>query len=193
VSRTINKARPAELSAAILQYLTRHGIGHLSLRPLAKAVGSSPRGLLYYFGSKEKMVIKVLAEVRQQQRTTYGQMQADTLEEEYREVWKHMSAPASEPLFHLFFEAYGLALRQPRVYKKFLRSTIDDWLAVILDPLLEEGYSRKQARALATILLAGLRGFMLDYCATHDRKRLDHAVNAWLRTLDLIPRHHKRA
>ena len=34
----------------------------LSLRPLAKAVGSSPQVLLYYFGSKEEMVVKALAE-----------------------------------------------------------------------------------------------------------------------------------
>jgi hypothetical protein len=27
---------------------------------------------------------------------------------------------------------------------------------------------------------------MLDYCATRDRKRLDRAVNLWLRALDPI-------
>ena len=43
---------------------------------------------------------------------------------------------------------------------------------------------RKQARAIATIMLAGLRGFMLDFCTTHDRKRVDQAVRLWLRSLD---------
>jgi hypothetical protein len=39
---------------------------------------------------------------------------------------------------------------------------------------------------LATIILAGLRGFMLDYCATKDRKRLDRAVRMWVEALDRV-------
>jgi AcrR family transcriptional regulator len=187
MSRTVNEKRPEELLDAIVHHLTKHGLAELSLRPLAKAVGSSPRVLLYYFGSKEKLVIKVLAEVRQRQRAIYGQMQAATFEEACRTIWKHMSAPGSEPLFRLFFEAYGIALRHPRLYKTFLRSTIEDWLGFVADPLRREGYALDQARAFATVVLAGFRGFMLDYCATRDRKRLDHAVSLWLHTLDSIP------
>jgi AcrR family transcriptional regulator len=186
VSRTADEKRPGELCIAIVQYLVRHGLADLSLRPLAKAVGSSPRVLLYYFGSKEKMVVKVLAEIRRCQRAAYAQMQADTFEDACRIVWRQMSAPASEPLFRLFFEAYGMALRHPKLYKNFLRSTIDDWLDFVTAPLHLEGYKPQQARAFATMVLAGLRGFMLDYCATGDRKRLDRAVDLWLRTLDRI-------
>src|ERR1700691_6120111 len=102
MSRTASQTRPRELREAIVQYLTRHGLADLSLRPLAKAVGSSPRVLLYYFGSKEKMVVEVLAEVRQRQRILYHQIDAPTWEEACRMVWKHMSAPASESLFRLF-------------------------------------------------------------------------------------------
>jgi AcrR family transcriptional regulator len=193
MSRTVNEKRPHELLDAIVHYLTKHGLADLSLRPLAKAVGSSPRVLLYYFGSKEKLVVKVLAEVRQRQRAIYGEIQAATFEEACRIIWKHMSAPDSEPLFRLFFEAYGIALRQPRLYKEFLHSTIADWLAFMADSLCREGYGHKQARAFATLVLAGFRGFMLDYCTTRDRKRLDHAVGLWLQTLDSIPLRRKDA
>jgi AcrR family transcriptional regulator len=186
MSRTANEKRPDELLDAIVQYLIRHGIVDLSLRPLAKAVGSSPRGLLYYFGSKEKMVIKVLAEIRHRQRNLYHGMQAATFEQACRAVWKQMSAPKSEPLFRFFFEAYGLALRHQRLYKHFLHSTVNDWLDFIAAPLQHEGIKRKQAYALSTIVLAGLRGFMLDLCTTGDRARLNRAVNLWLPTLDSI-------
>jgi AcrR family transcriptional regulator len=184
MSRTASHRRPEELRAAIVQYLVKHGIADLSLRPLAKAVGSSPRVLLYYFGSKEKIVAKALAEIRDRQRTTYDQMQAPTFEQACRAIWMHMSAPKSEPLFRLFFETYGLALRHPKRYRDFLNSTVEDWLKFVAAPLIREGHKRKQARAFATMILAGLRGFMLDYCATGDRKRLDRAVALWLPTLD---------
>ncbi|HTC46945.1 MAG TPA: TetR/AcrR family transcriptional regulator [Candidatus Aquilonibacter sp.] len=188
MSRTANEKRPEELCNAILQYLSRHGLADLSLRPLAKAVGSSPRVLLYYFGSKEKMVVQVLAEVRKRQRSDFGQIQADTFEQAYRAVWEQLSAPNSLPLFRLFFEAYGIALRHPQIYKDFLRSTVADWVDLIADELRGEGYKKPHARAFATTVLAGLRGFLLDYCATGDRKRVDRAVELWLPTLDAMLR-----
>jgi hypothetical protein len=95
-----------------------------------------------------------------------------------------MSAPDSEPLFRLFFETYGIALRHPRLYKAFLHDTTEDWLQLMTDELGPERRQRKQARVIATIVLAGLRGFLLDFCTTHDRKRVDQAVGLWLSNLD---------
>jgi AcrR family transcriptional regulator len=184
MSRTANEKRPEELRQAIVQYLIKHGLTGLSLRPLAKAVSSSPRSLLYYFGSKEKMVVEVLGEVRQQQCVSYGDLEAGSFGETCLAIWKRMSASDAEPLFRLFFEAYGMALRQPKLYRVFLRDTIGDWLRLIADPLCREGYRRAEARAFATVILAGLRGFMLDYCNTRDHERLDRAVGLWARTLD---------
>ena len=40
--------------------------------------------------------------------------------------------------------------------------------------------------AFATIVLTGIRGFMLDYCTTHDRERVDRAVQLWSQALDTI-------
>ncbi len=186
MSRTANTQRPQELRDAILRYLIKHGLAGLSLRPLAKAVGSSPRVLLYYFGSKEKMIAEVVAEVRRRQFAAYDQPQTSSFAEACRIVWKQMRAPDSEPLFRLFFEVYGMAMRQPKRYQEFLHSTVEDWLLLIAEPLCREGYKRAEARAFATIVLAGLRGFMLDYCTTRDRRRLDCAVNSWLSNLDAM-------
>ncbi len=79
-----------------------------------------------------------------------------------------------------------MALRHPRLYNVFLHDTIEDWLGDIADPLHREGRDRCEARAFATTVLAGLRGFMLDFCTTHDRKRLDRAVGLWLGTLNTL-------
>ena len=184
MSRPVNEKRPEELRNAIVRYLLKHGLGGLSLRPLAKALGCTPRVLLYHFGSKEKMIIEVLAQIRQEQRATFGGIEEVSFTEDYMAVWMRMSAPDSEPLFRLFFEIYGIALRRPRLYKAFLRDTIESWLQLMTDEFGSERYQCKQARAIATIVLAGLRGFMLDFCTTHDRKRLDEAVELWLRSID---------
>ena len=193
MSRPVDQKRPGELRDAIVCYLIRHGLTGLSLRPLAKALGCTPRVLLYHFGSKEKMVTMVLAHVRKQQRASYGGVAGASLAESCRIVWNHVSAPDSEPLFRLFFETYGLALRRPRAYGAFLHHTIEDWLELMTKELHLEGYRRAEARAIATLVLAGLRGFMLDFCTTHDRKRVDHAVGLWLRGFDSMPAPPKKA
>ena len=189
MSRTVNEKRPEELIEAIVGYMTKHGIADLSLRPLAKAVGSSPRVLLYYFGSKEKMIGRALAHLRERQRAIFDHLSEVKFESSFKAdlaIWKHMSAPASEPVFRLFFEAYGLALRRPKEFEPLLRPAIEDWLEFIANPVLRKQLGRPKARAFATVVLAGFRGFMLDYCATRDRKRLDRAVVLWLRALESI-------
>ena len=41
-------------------YVLEHGLGSLSLRPLAKAVGTSDRMLIYHFGSKDALISDLL-------------------------------------------------------------------------------------------------------------------------------------
>ncbi len=57
-------ARQAELLELAYRYALEHGLADLSLRPLAAAVGSSPRVLLYLFGSKDGLVRALLARAR---------------------------------------------------------------------------------------------------------------------------------
>lgn len=186
MSRPVDEQRPAELRDAILRYLSVHGLANLSLRPLAKAVHSSPRALLYHFGSKENMVAAVVAELRRRQRATYGTMDAPDFRQACLQAWRDLSSAESEPQFRLFFEVFGFALRRPQHYKSFLHDTIEDWLKLIADALVREGHEPDRARAFATVVLAGLRGLMLDYCATHDRARLDRAVGMWAESLDAM-------
>jgi AcrR family transcriptional regulator len=186
----VNPRRPVELLDAIIGYLLRHGVSDLSLRPLAKAVGSSPRVLLYHFGSKEAMIDRVLAYIREKQRARYTQMSPPTFAPPSagcREIWISMTAPDSEPLFRLFFEIYSLALQRPRRFADFLHNTVHDWIEFVAEPMCDEGYRQEDSRAFATVVLAAFRGFMLDYCATHDRKRLNRALDFWLAGLDATP------
>jgi AcrR family transcriptional regulator len=187
--RSADETRPRDLLDSIVGYLIKNGIAELSLRPLAKAVGSSPRVLLYYFGSKEKMLVKALSRLRAQQSAAFSEMRATRYShpsDSCRAIWNQMSSPQSEKLFTFFFETYALALRSPRRFGDFLNHAVEDWLEFVAEPLIRQGQTRNEARAFATIVISGFRGFMLDYCATRDRERVDRAVEMWLRTLDTI-------
>src|ERR1700677_723855 len=64
MSAAVPSARQAELLEAAYQYAVSRGRADLSLRPLAAAIGSSPRVLLYLFGSKDGLVRALLARAR---------------------------------------------------------------------------------------------------------------------------------
>jgi AcrR family transcriptional regulator len=190
--RTASETRPDELLDAVADYLAKHGAAGLSLRPLAKAVGSSPRVLLYYFGSKEEMLSKALARSRERQRGAFAEILGGkfaTPSEACRAIWRTMTDPRLERQYRLFFETYAAALRQPKKFRGFLRSAVEEWLAFLAAPLLERGAGEQAARAYATVVLAGFRGFLLDYCATRDRQRIDRAFDLWLRAVDVLTPH----
>lgn len=187
--RIADEQRPADLLDAVVAYIARKGVVELSLRPLAEAVHSSPRVLLYYFGSKEKLIALAIMRLRERQRAGFTKMREARYHQPSdacRAIWKQMSAPESEQAFKLSFETYVLALRHPSQFADFLSSSVDDWLEFLSEPLLRKGHSKAETCAFATLVIAGFRGFMLDYCATHDRKRIDKAVELWLKSLDSI-------
>ena len=53
-------ARRAELAAGALEYVLAEGLVGLSLRPLAAALGTSDRMLVYHFGGKDALVADVV-------------------------------------------------------------------------------------------------------------------------------------
>ena len=188
MSRTADEKRRAELLEAVVDYVCEHGVAGLSLRPLAKAVDSSPRVLLYYFNSKEDLVTEVLQQAGSRQRQLFDRLRTKHLGsvQACREIWSVMSAPASEPTFRLFFEVYGLALQDRKRYSRFLKNVVEPWLDFIGTPLIQNGMPQAQARAYATVVLAGFRGFLLDLCATRERERIDRAVDLWFESLSAI-------
>jgi AcrR family transcriptional regulator len=50
----------ASLLPLLAAHVLDHGIAGLTLRPLARAVGTSDRMLLYHFGTKEKLLAELL-------------------------------------------------------------------------------------------------------------------------------------
>ena len=189
MARTADDERRAELLERIVDYVMEHGLADLSLRPLADAVDSSPRVLLYYFGSKDQLVSDIVTAARARQRDAFATLprNATTYRETVLAAWAVMSAPRHARLFRLFFEVYGLALQQPDRFPGFFDRAIDDWIAYLEPSARADGHTPADARAIATILLAGYRGFLLDLVATGDRRRVNRAVDLWITALDAIP------
>lgn len=180
--------RRPELLAAATEYVLDHGIGDLSLRDMARALGVTHATLLRHFSSKEELVLQVVAKIRSDfvdQFANDEQLRsADPVSELLRATWKRLCEPAEQRQFALLFELVGRATRDGGRVAELAQSSIDDWLTVISAQLLRIGYPAKDADTLATLLLAQVRGLQLDLLLTGDRPRVDHAIDALIEMLD---------
>jgi AcrR family transcriptional regulator len=180
VARKVDDALRADILARAVDYVCENGLADLSLRPLAQALGLSPGSLLYHFGSKDALLVEVIREGRARQQAmmtnldTIGMSNAEAA----RQLWRAWSAPRWEPLVRLFFEVYALALQDPDRFPGFLDAAVHEWLDA-LEPSRDP-----EKRADATLILAAFRGLLLDYSATHERKRCERAVDRLYELLD---------
>lgn len=187
MTRTADAVRREALLARILDYVCDHGISELSLRPLAKAVGSSPRVLLYYFKSKDALLVEVMNAARSRQAAQLANVKF-TSGLSAREIcslcWQIISEERYESLYRLFLETFAIALVAPERFPGFVDRAIGDWLAFVAAPSIAAGAPREDALAFATMIVAGFRGFLMDLVATHDRERVNRAVALWLDAID---------
>lgn len=167
--------RRAQLLDRLLDYSTSHGLSEVSLRPLAGAVGSSPRMLLYFFGSKEELVREVLRHSRGVQL----RLLADTLAEQPDRaaalcaLWAWISDPAHHNLVRFFFECYARSLHDADAWRDFGQWSVTEWLPHITAAL-------GSTESDATLVLAAIRGLMLDLLATGETDRVNAAFERLL-------------
>jgi AcrR family transcriptional regulator len=161
MARPVNPHRPGAVLAKAADYVLEHGLAGLSLRPLAKALGTSPRMLLYDFESKEHLIHEILAEIRRREE---GIIEAEVRSLE--DVWRWISAPEREPFLRLFFEIYVQALDRDEA-----KPLVQDWL-----DFLQTRWVPPVDSATATLMVAVVRGLLLDRLATGDRRRTNAAM-----------------
>ena len=65
--------RDALLQAAAA-YLLKHGVADMSLRPMASAIGTSARLLIYHFGTKERLLVEAMGVIRVKARAGVAEM-----------------------------------------------------------------------------------------------------------------------
>ena len=176
-------ARPADpgirarLRNEAVGYVMTHGIGDLALRPLAKALKTNARMLIYHFGSREGLMREILAGLGRWMKSA---RKPRTMPEFLRWYWRRISAPQARSAVRLVFELYALALRNPRDYPGVLEEPLAFWPKLVH----AMGIRSEVDEVEATLLLAALRGLLLDLCATSDRRRTSAGMSLLARLFE---------
>ena len=186
--RPVDHQRRAELLDAVVDYTVEHGFSDLSWRPVAAALGVSTTTLVHRFGTKEQMLVAILARLRERifAATSETLGEHPDLATAARAAWTRTSAPQREAEFRLFFAVYGRALQAPEQFAGFLDRVVADWMNALRDAQ-GPGTDPRTATRTATLVIATIRGLLLDLLATGDRERVQDAAETFLATLPRRP------
>lgn len=172
-----------EIAERLLDLCTDHALEHglpRRLRPLTDATGASARMLIYHFGTRDDLLRAVLRRARERQLTTFGELLDPRPDEPYQatlaRAWTEMTGPRGRPFLTMFGRLRDDAEQQ--LWPGFRRTATTDWL----EPL-ERGLGSLGRPELASVVLAVIRGLLMDRDATGDTARTDAAFADFLASI----------
>ena len=173
-----------EIRERLLDACTDHALAHglpERLEPLTRAPGASARVLIYHFGTRDALLRAVLERARRRQHDLYADLMAARPGEPYTvtllRLWRAMTGPDGQPYLRIFGPLRESAEQQ--LWPGFRRVATTDWLAP-----LEDGLRSLGRPELATLVLAVVRGLIMDLDATGDVERTDRAFRDFVAALE---------
>ncbi|MFF3637313.1 TetR/AcrR family transcriptional regulator [Streptomyces sp. NPDC002250] len=190
--RPPDTARRRDLLDQVRDYVLRNGLANLSLRPLARALGTSDRMLLYYFGTKERMVAEALADyerrpllrARELLESAGPPRDPAALRRFMTEVWRQFRASDVRTALPLYLEIMSAGVLHPDRYGSVMRDVVTSWTDLLTSVLQDLGMPRDRARTQATLLTDATFGLLLAPLADGHWDRADAAFQALLDSLE---------
>lgn len=185
--RPVDEQRRADLVAAALDHLARHGLAGFSLRALAAELGTSARMLVHYFGTREELLSRALAEHRRRALDLLRAQARGDLAEDAARSWRLLSAPERSAHYTVMFQVLAAALTPDSRYKPIAAGVVRDWIDAVTAHLVAHGEDQATATVKATVLASGLKGIALDLLVTADHDRCAAAATMLIEALTRRP------
>lgn len=191
MARTPDLEMKRELLERVVAYLALHGLGDVSLRPMAAALNTSPNRLVHHFGSKQELLAAALehatqmqVEVRDEWLRRNPSLSKTT---ELRKWWKWLTdSPENLALTRLGLEAVTLEATHTGLSGDVRAEQIGVWREQIEQKLVSEGVPKNVAVTEASMLKGVFTGLIMDLLATGDRQRLTKALEVALRRTEAV-------
>ena len=191
MARTPDVEMKRELLDQVVGYLAEHGLGDMSLRPMAAALNTSPNRLVHHFGSKQELLaaaLKRATHIQEAVRDEWLRRQPTmTQTNQLRRWWKWLNeSPANLALTRLGLEAATLEATHTGLSGEVRAEQIGVWREHIEQRLLLEGVPKAEVVMESSILKALFTGLIVDLMATGDRQRLTKALEVGLRRTEAV-------
>lgn len=155
--------RRAELLDAATDHVLGHGLIGLTLRPLAAAIGTSDRMLVYHFGSRDQLVSRIVTTANERAVVAIRSLPpAADPGAAVRQLWAaYQTSPLSSCL-DVYCQAAceGLLGREP--YLSEARAANERWIEALHDHFARSGTPSSRVVRVVSLVDAALYGFHLD-------------------------------
>jgi AcrR family transcriptional regulator len=147
------------LLAGAVGYVLDHGVTTLSLRPLAAALGTSDRMLLYYFGTREALVGAILERIADQLRDLLVAVLPDEPLPPAQVLAAALgalgSASARRPLA-LWLQVVGIAATGEPAFAAAAARVVEEWTTWLAGHVDAPEHERRAAAAAVIAVIDGL-------------------------------------
>lgn len=177
------EVRRRELLDRVTDDLAVNGLVDFSLRRAARAAGTTHKVLLYYFDGADDLLTQAIHQLRER-RIDKGLAAAtrperQTLAARVRAVWPALVGEESRVLD----QAIGLMMYDPTRYAELGRGASQQYLPSLLS-ICPQDWSDQRKLEVAEMILAVLRGFLIDRLASGDTAGVEAGFEALVRALD---------
>jgi AcrR family transcriptional regulator len=181
--------RRQQILEAVVEHILEHGVGQLSLRPLAAACGTSARLLIYHFGSKDRVLAAAMGVLRDRLCAAVGSAQGARSSPGalLLDMWGLAIRDKDRPTLVLLFEVLALAMRDPVPYREYVEASRHTWRTLI-EGVLPRTLPSARRGQLSTYAIAALDGLLLDLLVTGDVRRTSAAMELFAREFDRLSR-----
>ncbi|NUP03724.1 MAG: TetR/AcrR family transcriptional regulator [Nonomuraea sp.] len=178
------EARRRELLDRVTDDLAANGLVDFSLRRAARAAGTTHKVLLYHFDGADDLLQQAILRLRER-RVGEGLAAAvqgrerRSLAEWVRQVWPALVSEEARVLE----QAIGLAMYDPARHAELGRQASRQYLPLLLS-LCPEHWPERRRHEVAQMILATLRGFLVESRTSGDAEGVAAGFEALFRALE---------
>ena len=188
MARQVDARRRDVLLADATAVLARRGVVDTSLRTLAAEMGTSARMLIYYFGSKDALILAVLA---RQQRGFAPEPEPTSSLDELRKYlladWESLTRGEKQTGVRIVEQVFGAACAQDSPYARYTADTFDRLIEALARRLVAVGIPDELSAFRAGVVVAALQGLLMRYFTATDGRTADEAFRRLIDDVALAP------
>ena len=178
------EARRRELLDRVTDDLAVNGLVDFSLRRAARAAGTTHKVLLYHFDGADDLLAQAIFQLRERRignalAAIAAGPDGQSLAQRVRAIWPALLGEESRVLD----QAIGLTMYDPARYGRLGRGASQQYLPTLLS-ILPPQWPGPRKLEVAEMILATLRGFLIDWLTSGNATGVEAGFKALTRALE---------
>jgi len=145
--------------------------------------------LIYHFGSRDELLGRVMKLVRRDTISFLEDPPPRGIDEAIEKWWSYYVHQGHLSDMQLFFHISVRRSEEPSRFTDFASTAVDGWVQYFAHAIETEGKSAEFSRTLGRLVIASMRGIIVDYLITNDIESGERSLATFRQFIELIMQH----